>query len=106
MRTSNDQNREASRVTTDIKSAKISHHGIHALRKIRDKPKVSRSCAAHQQRVRRLGKAVCGWDNKDSSPEKERLLELLQILRAQRYPITASTLSERLGISVRSLAQG
>ena len=33
----------------------------------------------------------------------ERLLELLQILRAQRYPITASTLSERLGISVRSL---
>ncbi|CAB5579562.1 bifunctional biotin--[acetyl-CoA-carboxylase] synthetase/biotin operon repressor [Citrobacter werkmanii] len=33
----------------------------------------------------------------------ERLLELLQILRAQRYPITASTLSERLGISVRSI---
>ncbi|EIH0025884.1 HTH domain-containing protein, partial [Escherichia coli] len=33
----------------------------------------------------------------------ERLLELLQILRAQRYPITASILSERLGISVRSL---
>lgn len=33
----------------------------------------------------------------------ERLLELLQILRAQRYPITASTLSARLGISVRSL---
>ena len=33
----------------------------------------------------------------------ERLLELLQILRAQRYPITASTLSERFGISVRSL---
>jgi DNA-binding transcriptional LysR family regulator len=29
------------------------------------------SCAAHQQRVRRLGKAVCGWDNKDSSPEKD-----------------------------------
>jgi hypothetical protein len=28
---------------------------------------------------------------------------LMQILRAQRYPITASTLSERLGISVRSL---
>ncbi|MBE8941507.1 HTH domain-containing protein, partial [Escherichia coli] len=33
----------------------------------------------------------------------ERLLELLQILRAQRYPITASTLSIRLGVSVRSL---
>lgn len=33
----------------------------------------------------------------------ERLLELLQILRAQRYPITASALSERLEISVRSL---
>lgn len=33
----------------------------------------------------------------------ERLLELLQILRMQRYPITASNLSERLGISVRSL---
>ncbi|ELO0858375.1 helix-turn-helix transcriptional regulator [Citrobacter amalonaticus] len=33
----------------------------------------------------------------------ERLLELLQILRAQRYPITASALSDRLGISVRSL---
>ena len=33
----------------------------------------------------------------------ERLLELLQILRVQRYPITASALSERLGISVRSL---
>lgn len=33
----------------------------------------------------------------------ERLLVLLQILRAQRYPITASILSERLGISVRSL---
>ncbi|QHS44704.1 YafY family transcriptional regulator [Klebsiella michiganensis] len=33
----------------------------------------------------------------------ERLLELLQILRAQKYPITASTLSERLGISVRSI---
>ncbi|WP_448885046.1 helix-turn-helix transcriptional regulator [Citrobacter telavivensis] len=33
----------------------------------------------------------------------ERLLELLQILRAQRYPITASTLAERLEINVRSL---
>lgn len=33
----------------------------------------------------------------------ERLLELLQILRAQRYPITAATLSEKLEISVRSL---
>ena len=33
----------------------------------------------------------------------ERLLELLQILRAKRYPITASTLSIRLGVSVRSL---
>ncbi|MCS3429559.1 YafY family protein [Klebsiella sp. BIGb0407] len=33
----------------------------------------------------------------------ERLFELLQILRAQRYPVTASTLSERLGISLRSI---
>ena len=33
----------------------------------------------------------------------ERLLELLQILRAQRYPITASSLSDSFGISVRSL---
>ncbi|HCL6627333.1 TPA: YafY family transcriptional regulator [Citrobacter amalonaticus] len=33
----------------------------------------------------------------------ERLLELLQILRAQRYPITASALAERLEINVRSL---
>lgn len=33
----------------------------------------------------------------------ERLLELLQILRSRRYPITAFSLSERLGISVRSI---
>lgn len=33
----------------------------------------------------------------------ERLLELLEILRAQRYPITASALSERLEISIRSI---
>lgn len=38
-----------------------------------------------------------------SMTRTERLLELLQILRAQRYPITASALSERLEISVRSL---
>ncbi|EPO4101471.1 helix-turn-helix transcriptional regulator [Klebsiella aerogenes] len=33
----------------------------------------------------------------------ERLFKLLHILRAQGYPVTASTLSERLGISVCSL---
>ncbi|MGE0970872.1 helix-turn-helix transcriptional regulator [Klebsiella sp. WOUb02] len=33
----------------------------------------------------------------------QRLLELLQILREHRYPLTALTLSERLGISVRTV---
>lgn len=33
----------------------------------------------------------------------QRLLELLQILRAQRYPVAASTLAERLEISVRTV---
>ena len=32
-----------------------------------------------------------------------RLLNLLQILREQRYPITAQQLSEQLEISVRSI---
>lgn len=33
----------------------------------------------------------------------QRLLELLQILRAHRYPVTALTLSESLKISVRTV---
>ncbi|ELY2811275.1 helix-turn-helix transcriptional regulator [Cronobacter sakazakii] len=33
----------------------------------------------------------------------QRLLELLQLLRSHRYPVTAMTLAERLDISVRSI---
>ncbi|EOC0449277.1 helix-turn-helix transcriptional regulator [Cronobacter sakazakii] len=33
----------------------------------------------------------------------QRLLELLQLLRSYRYPVTAMTLAERLDISVRSI---
>ncbi len=33
----------------------------------------------------------------------QRLLELLQILRAHRYPVTALTLSEKLKVSVRTV---
>ncbi|TCN83616.1 helix-turn-helix transcriptional regulator [Shewanella fodinae] len=33
----------------------------------------------------------------------KRLLELLEILRAHRYPVTASTISERLSVSVRTV---
>ncbi|ALB64879.1 probable transcription regulator protein, deoR family [Cronobacter condimenti 1330] len=33
----------------------------------------------------------------------QRLLELLQLLRSHRYPVTAATLAERLGVSVRSV---
>lgn len=33
----------------------------------------------------------------------QRLLALLQLLRAYRYPVTAATLAERLGVSVRSI---
>ncbi|MEF3091483.1 transcriptional regulator [Enterobacter sp. 10-1] len=33
----------------------------------------------------------------------QRLLELLQILREHRYPVTALTLAEKLGISVRTV---
>lgn len=33
----------------------------------------------------------------------QRLFELLQLLRSYRYPVTAQTLAEQLGISVRSL---
>ncbi|EPN1696409.1 helix-turn-helix transcriptional regulator [Cronobacter malonaticus] len=33
----------------------------------------------------------------------QRLLELLQLLRSHRYPVTAATLAERLDVSVRSI---
>ncbi|EPN9384360.1 YafY family protein [Cronobacter malonaticus] len=33
----------------------------------------------------------------------QRLLELLQLLRSYRYPVTAATLAERLDVSVRSI---
>ena len=33
----------------------------------------------------------------------QRLLELLQLLRSHRYPVTAMTLAERLDVSVRSI---
>ncbi|WP_322104379.1 helix-turn-helix transcriptional regulator [Paraburkholderia sp. J41] len=36
-------------------------------------------------------------------PRSERLLQLLQVLRGYRRPVSAQTLSQKLGVSIRTL---